>query len=818
MAIANPYVGPKPFTSGQPLFGRNREIAELRYLLTAERVVLLYSPSGAGKSSLVQAGLIPAMEKRFDVWGPTRVNTQPPAGVSNRYIWSAIAGLEKSEQRPDMTLTEYAAARPHTRNPLIVFDQFEEILRVEPEARETRWECFRQLGELLHDPHIWALFILREDYLAPLEPYMEAIPSCLQHRYRLDRLTTEMAARAIEGPTETLQRKYAAGVIDRLVTNLATVQVQGADGKPQTRVGEYVEPLQLQVVCFDLWERLERENPSKLVIEERDIGDVSRTLRSYYDRAVGSTLAAGDVADDERAIREWFQNELITADGLRNEVRHEEGRSGGLGNTTIRRLLDSYIVRAEPRGGSTWYELAHDRLIEPVRASNREWLDAHLNWLQKLVAVWVLQQRPAGRLLLGGELEEAERIAGQQKALTADEQEFLARSREAEAAAEQARAAAERERRLSVRNRRLGIAASLLALVAIVASVLTLLAARRAESALIEAETARQAAQKSLDDVVAALQAQVSGNDVTLVRSGLDQLIRLRRPEEIVTHINGKQVRDNQWLASMVSALELLDANGADRSSTSSIRTVLRARVISERGIAAPPAPEEDDKMNRRVAIAAGSFAMGGKEPDGRRNEWPQHQVSVSAFHIQQHEVTNREYWRFAAKPEPKAGELPVADDEPVVKVSWYDAVAYAFWLGGQLPTEAQWEFAARGPQSRIYPWGNAPAPTCAHANLNLGAGCRAGAQKVMIGRDAGKTPEEVYDLIGNVWEWCRDAFAPYAENGAAERDPVGPMRGEGRVVRGNSFNDPGSVARASYRLNLAEEESNGSIGFRVIF
>jgi hypothetical protein len=76
--MPNPYVGPRPFETGQPLFGRTRELTELRYLLTSERSVLLYSPSGAGKSSLVNAGLIPQLATRFDVRRPTRVNTEAP--------------------------------------------------------------------------------------------------------------------------------------------------------------------------------------------------------------------------------------------------------------------------------------------------------------------------------------------------------------------------------------------------------------------------------------------------------------------------------------------------------------------------------------------------------------------------------------------------------------------------------------------------------------------------------------------------------------------------------------------------------------------
>jgi hypothetical protein len=97
----NPYVGPKPFEAGEPLFGRDREVLELRYLLTAERIVLLYSPSGAGKSSLVNAGLLPRLREDFEIWGPARVNRKPPDGVANRYVWSMLSGLQEEPLPPD---------------------------------------------------------------------------------------------------------------------------------------------------------------------------------------------------------------------------------------------------------------------------------------------------------------------------------------------------------------------------------------------------------------------------------------------------------------------------------------------------------------------------------------------------------------------------------------------------------------------------------------------------------------------------------------------------------------------------------------------
>ncbi len=164
-----PFVGPRPIDTGQKIFGRDREIEQLYYLLSADNIVVLHSPSGAGKSSLIQAGLIPRLAKQFDVWGPTRVN-QPHeggSGAGNRYVRSANLGFEaripQDFQRPQeqiskMTLSEYFAGRPRRRsapqNVVLVFDQFEEILTVDPLALEAKREFFAQLGKLLQNPRV----------------------------------------------------------------------------------------------------------------------------------------------------------------------------------------------------------------------------------------------------------------------------------------------------------------------------------------------------------------------------------------------------------------------------------------------------------------------------------------------------------------------------------------------------------------------------------------------------------------------------------------------------------------------------------------
>ena len=496
-ARTNPYVGPKPFAAGQTLFGRDREVAALSYMLTSERIVLLYSPSGAGKSSLIQAGLLPRLARRFDVWGPARVNLTPPDGVRNRYVWSTIATLEDSDSASEMTLAEYAAQRTSERHPLVIFDQFEEVLRVDPVDIAAKRVFFEELGEMLHDAGIWALFVLREDYLAPLDPYRRLLPTQLQNRFRIDRLTREMAMEAIAKPVEGTSRKYSFGVVERLVDNLAKVKVQQLDGSFREELGVYVEPLQLQVVCYDLWERLA---PSERTIGLDKIGEIGDALSNYYVNSVESACAGDERA--ERRVREWFQNELITADGVRNQVRHEGGKSAGLENAVIARLVDTYLVRAESHGGGTWYELSHDRLVEPIVRNNEEWFGAHLTLVERRALQWEQEGRPEGLLLKGKELAAARRWA--------EERGATERGATEQGAAEQGAAEPERTlteteklflaacRKRQQRTYWLMSAVAAVILFLMVTTALGVLARRERDRAELNLQLAKQAVDESL--------------------------------------------------------------------------------------------------------------------------------------------------------------------------------------------------------------------------------------------------------------------------------------------------------------------------------
>jgi formylglycine-generating enzyme required for sulfatase activity len=263
-------------------------------------------------------------------------------------------------------------------------------------------------------------------------------------------------------------------------------------------------------------------------------------------------------------------------------------------------------------------------------------------------------------------------------------------------------------------------------------------------------------------------------------------------------------VRSRESYAAMMFAAEDVGLRYPElEADVQKLRNDISGRFNQEHGL--QPVATDEASLNRRIRIDGGRFQMGSPPGTGDPFERPAHPVDVSPFYIQEHEVTNAEYRRF----DPNHDRL-APDDYPVVNVTWYEATAYAAWLGGSLPTEAQWEFAARGQEGRTYPWGE-DEPTCAHANFQ---DCGAAVRPVRIERDRGRTAQQVYDLAGNVWEWCRDWSGGYEEAGHV--DPLGLTTGSSRVVRGGSFFNLPYDLRGVNRYSSPPDVRNVALGFRV--
>ena len=220
-------------------------------------------------------------------------------------------------------------------------------------------------------------------------------------------------------------RVFEQDAAQKLVDDLCRVRVQGADGTPLEQKGLYVEPVQLQVVCLRLWDKLPPTEKQISLGDVEQAGDTDTALAEYYESQVES--AAMKTGVSERLIREWFDRKLITSNDIRGQVLMEpDDQITSVPNGTIRLLQAAYLVRAEKRGGSTWYELAHDRLVHPIRTNNKEWFDQNLSLFQRQADLWNNQNRIDGLLLRGPAYKDAEKwVEGHRDSLLPHEKEFL---------------------------------------------------------------------------------------------------------------------------------------------------------------------------------------------------------------------------------------------------------------------------------------------------------------------------------------------------------------------------------------------------------
>jgi len=240
---------------------------------------------------------------------------------------------------------------------------------------------------------------------------------------------------------------------------------------------------------------------------------------------------------------------------------------------------------------------------------------------------------------------------------------------------------------------------------------------------------------------------------------------------------------------------------------------------LDERIAAARALGGSDPRAGIFVRIEAGSFLRGTDPPDGETSEWPQTRIDTAAYEIAAAPVTVMEFagfvergygdralwseagwqWRMRTGAErPRFWDDPdwrayFGPNQPVVGVSWYEAEAFARFSGARLPTESEWERAARGEDGRRYPWGDDWDPSRAHhrggARHTLPIGCF----------PAGRSPHGLWDCAGNVWEWVADPFGPGL-----------------RAARGGGWNAHPPQLRCAHRNAWPEEAQFSKIGFRL--
>jgi len=240
-----------------------------------------------------------------------------------------------------------------------------------------------------------------------------------------------------------------------------------------------------------------------------------------------------------------------------------------------------------------------------------------------------------------------------------------------------------------------------------------------------------------------------------------------------------------------------------------------------------PSVPPANIDGAETIYIPGGSFWMGAEETDlvSQEDEKPLHQVTMSGFHIYTHEVTNEMYSRCveegACLPIQMYDNGPTQHypdseyaDHPVVGVDWLMADDYCTWAGGRLPTEAEWEYASRGMESLLYPWGDEEA-SCDRVNM---LGCYVPPDTVEIGSFAdGNSPFEVWDMSGNVWEWVNDWYEDDYYSLSPLNNPVGPYFGKYKVVRGGGLFSEADKMRTPIRSGTNPHRPYDDVGFRCV-
>ncbi len=306
----------------------------------------------------------------------------------------------------------------------------------------------------------------------------------------------------------------------------------------------------------------------------------------------------------------------------------------------------------------------------------------------------------------------------------------------------------------------------------------------------------------------------VKSNVVGIMMSNQDGFAKGITHKSVLNYIEGYGV--------VPSTFSIVSENTASlnlRRTIPTVRDAAQQAVLSK----PPLLPTKKGKDGApMVLVPEGEFTMGSPEGEGRTNEHPEHAVHLDDFYIDQYEVTVDRYQRFLKQKSHRQPlfwdqvKSPRDEQKPVVGVDWHDANTYCEWAGKRLPTEAEWEKAARGTDKRTYPWGEfRPNSSTANFGKDWSETFYTDRLKNVGTYERGKSPYGTYDMAGNVWEWVADWYAADYYQSSPKRNPKGPPSGDYRAVRGGTWDLAPSSLRAASRDWYTPSSRPASIGVR---
>ena len=903
--LSRRYPGVTPFEREQEhlFFGRDREIADLLRLCALERLLVLFGKSGHGKSSLLNAGLLPKLPMAFRgktcipivirLGAYARGESLPPREALLAELERACPpapGTEFYESLPTgRTLWREFKRRQivQTSNAslqtsfVLLFDQFEEFFLYPPEHQQQ----FRQeLSELLYteipqaafhefdrlgdseQDHLSApldvhtMFAIRSDRLHLLDSMKQELPDILRKRYELRGLSAEQAEAAMVLPAaaadarfDTLPFRFEAEALQRITQALS----RGDSGEEAGRI----ESFQLQIVCQSIEDAVRARNrrgETTVTVAAADLPDFEKIFENYYAARIAS------LADParERAARLLLEEELLYADEAKGEARrlsmdgdalvaNLRAKHGlELPPALLDALVNAFLVRREQTARGTHYEISHDTLMgamlaareerrrEEREAAERERLRAEAE-RQKAEREKIARARrrnafftAAALLLLGWALWSAYNAS--RKTRLAE-----AKTLEAERADSVARAAID---------------------TAALKTRYAQLQEKQARAALSAAEAAELRAMQEQAKANAAKAEAVGG----LLKDAKSDILHLdfAAAKEKLFKAADLGVRSREvGLALMEPAFWYIESEQTDKAAPLLTRTA----SLLNKPVPARPANRAAAEKNlqaldgKRYAalqqlyypnmlpIPAGRFWMGcdsTRDKNCSNDERPRHEVQLAAFRLAETETTMRQYGLYCAAKgldirdfHEKSWEL--RGDAPVIYVSWYQAILYANWLSAQfglepaydivdveetdgapyftavprrgatgyrLPAEAEWEYAARGNEGYRYAGSD---------DLDAVAWSAANSNRTNPVQGKNANGFGLYDMSGNVWEWCWDWYEGYVNTENLQVNPTGPDKGACRVGRGGSWGSGAENCRVSGRGRWYPVRRD-NLGFRL--
>jgi tetratricopeptide (TPR) repeat protein len=377
-----PYVGRRPFSADDRglFFGRSHEIRQVEKVWRDRPLTVLHGPAGSGKTSILQAGVIPALYGHVDVLplGRTLVGSSFPEPLlphHNPYVLSVLSGWSPAEDRTRLarqSLTDFLRRRSSDRARLgpaaallVAIDQLEEIFAGD-RGKMHRDNLFKDLAAAMREmPWLRVLLATRTDTLGDLVPFEAALSQRDTAHIALPALTPSAALEAVRGPLEGTVRPFAADVAEYLVEQLRTAEGMGDVHETAYGIAGKVEPVQIQLVCNSLWQAVSSNASAITFALVRDNVDVDRILAEFCADAVFEVSAQHHIS----ALRlfGWMERACVASDGSPVGVT-DAPTVGNISSSVILRALENlHLMVGYQNVGTKWYRLASGRLAEAVR-------------------------------------------------------------------------------------------------------------------------------------------------------------------------------------------------------------------------------------------------------------------------------------------------------------------------------------------------------------------------------------------------------------------------------------------------------------------